>query len=447
MAVGPIFGRAALLRRHADIMQNCKGSFSTVAPESTEDRNRRKESVKIGTDCLLGATWRSVIADGDDVKKARSAISGDRRSGHGLLGLANGGLLLLGGRQLRESANCECDSGSSASTRRSSVATGSFSSWESSSDVEEEEDETAVLFSDVCRSDDGGRTWTVIRERSEWCPRDDHGLCGSPDGNILMVLGGWSAEGDPLNDVWLSTDGGKRFECRVEHAPWQPRADFACVFLPSYNRVLVYGGYSGGCRARGDLWLSDDLGVTWTELTDRLPPNVGNRWGAKLMILDDKDEVLLCLGYDPQAPCRSELSFTSDDGGMTWCKREDIESWASKCPQLALARNPNSTPAMVLLTRTWRRASPGLRSDPELLNRTIGGSARVVASGPARLSMISGPNASEVFESVPDKSSVEAQKALLELIADRLPQGVDFQNIFRLHVAEALLGSELSGTD
>ncbi|KAF4744196.1 hypothetical protein FOZ63_030745, partial [Perkinsus olseni] len=118
------------------------------------------------------------------------------------------------------------------------------------------------------------------------------------------VLGGWSAEGDPLNDVWLSTDGGRRFECRVEHAPWQPRADFACIFLPSQKRVLVYGGYSGGCRARGDLWMSDDLGRTWTDVTSRLPSDIGNRWGARMTVLDD-DKVLLCLGYDPQCPSKS----------------------------------------------------------------------------------------------------------------------------------------------
>mmetsp|Transcript_1645 Transcript_1645/g.1396 ORF Transcript_1645/g.1396 Transcript_1645/m.1396 type:complete len:115 (+) Transcript_1645:73-417(+) len=99
------------------------------------------------------------------------------------------------------------------------------------------------------------------------------------------------------------------------------------------------------------------------------------------------------------------------------------------------------------LGRTWRQASHGIKNEPELLTRTIEGSARVVASGPARLSIVSGPNASEVFESVPDEASVEAQKALLELIADGLPQGVDFQNVFRLHVTEALLGSELIGSD
>lgn len=29
---------------------------------------------------------------------------------------------------------------------------------------------------------------------------------------------------------------------------------------------------------------------------------------------------LLCLGYDPRAPSRSQISFISDDGGMSWRK-------------------------------------------------------------------------------------------------------------------------------
>lgn len=72
--------------------------------------------------------------------------------------------------------------------------------------------------------------------------------------------------------------------------------------------MLVYGGYSGGCgprgafqlivwtcvsvtdRAKGDLWMSDDLGRTWDDITSRLPVDVGNRWGARMIALGG-DEV------------------------------------------------------------------------------------------------------------------------------------------------------------
>ncbi|KAF4666373.1 hypothetical protein FOZ61_009852 [Perkinsus olseni] len=392
MAVGPIFGRAALLRRHAEMMQ--KGYDAAENGSRKEESKKEQFSVILGTDCLLGSTWRSVVCDGQVSVDGLTATEQKRRTGHGVFALTDGTLFLLGGRQLCGETFDGWDSSSTASSSINSLATGSFSSWESSSDVDEEEQEAVVLFSDVCRSDDGGRTWRTIRSSSAWCPRDDHGVCGSPDGKILMVLGGWSAEGDPLNDVWLSTDGGRRFECRVEHAPWQPRADFACIFLPSQKRVLVYGGYSGGCRARGDLWMSDDLGRTWTDVTSRLPSDIGNRWGARMTVLDD-DKV-------------------SGD-----CDR----SWS--------------------LGRSWRHATPGLRADPKLLARAIEGSARVVVSGPSRLSLVAGPSPSEVFESVPNQADARVQRLLMDALATKLPQGVDLQNIFRIHVARALVGTEL----
>ncbi|EER16884.1 conserved hypothetical protein [Perkinsus marinus ATCC 50983] len=401
MAVGPIFGRAALLRRHGEMMLNAKGR-SRVAGDGREKETEKELSLSIGSDCLLGSTWRSVLCDGVSRglhEHGQTSTSHERRRGHGLFGLADGTLLLLGGRQLRGDTSDECDSRSTTSSSRNSLATGSFSSWESSSDVDDEEDGEIVLFSDVCRSEDGGRAWETVRSSSAWCPRDDHGVCGSPDGKILLVLGGWSVEGDPLDDVWLSTDGGRHFECQAEHAPWQPRADFACIFLPARNRVLVYGGYSGGYRAKGDLWMSDDLGRTWDDITSRLPVDVGNRWGARMIALGG-DEVLLCLGYDPRAPSRSQISFISDDGGMSWRQETVID----------------------------RGRSADLGAMPLLV-----------------VSLVAGPHPSEVFESTPNEKDAQAQKHLIELLAAGLPQGEDFRNVFRIHVAEALIGTELVG--
>ncbi|KAF4682542.1 hypothetical protein FOZ60_010427 [Perkinsus olseni] len=95
------------------------------------------------------------------------------------------------------------------------------------------------------------------------------------------------------------------------------------------------------------------------------------------------------------------------------------------------------------LGRSWRRATPGVRGDPKLLARAIEGSARVVASGPSRLSLVAGPSPSEVFESVPNQADARAQRLLMDALATKLPQGVDLQNIFRIHVARALVGTEL----
>ncbi|KAF4752637.1 hypothetical protein FOZ62_007746, partial [Perkinsus olseni] len=159
--VGPIFGRAALLRRHAEMMQ--KG-YDAAENGSRKEESKKKEqfSVILGSDCLLGSTWRSVVCDGQVSVDGLTVSEQKRRTGHGVFALADGTLFLLGGRQLCGESFDGWDSSSTASSSINSLATGSFSSWESSSDVDEEEQEAVVLFSDVCRSDDGGRTWRTV---------------------------------------------------------------------------------------------------------------------------------------------------------------------------------------------------------------------------------------------------------------------------------------------
>ncbi|KAF4714834.1 hypothetical protein FOZ63_028804, partial [Perkinsus olseni] len=94
---GPIFGRAALLRRHAEMMQ--KG-FDAVENGSKKESKKEQFSAILGTDCLLGSTWRSVVCDGQVSVDGLTVSEQKRRTGHGVFALADGTLFLLGGRQL-----------------------------------------------------------------------------------------------------------------------------------------------------------------------------------------------------------------------------------------------------------------------------------------------------------------------------------------------------------
>ena len=69
-------------------------------------------------------------------------------------------------------------------------------------------------LNDVWRSLDGGVTWTVMTESAEWQPRTGASLFELPDSSII-VLGGTDGE-TVFADVWKSVDGGASF---VELAP------------------------------------------------------------------------------------------------------------------------------------------------------------------------------------------------------------------------------------
>lgn len=81
--------------------------------------------------------------------------------------------------------------------------------------------------------------------------------------NDIVITGGWetgATEGSRLNDVWRSNDGGRNFY----------RVETTSVFSGRHQHAVATVGtniyLSGGHMDGHEVWMSDDIGTSWTRL-------------------------------------------------------------------------------------------------------------------------------------------------------------------------------------
>ncbi|CEL96586.1 unnamed protein product [Vitrella brassicaformis CCMP3155] len=194
-----------------------------------------------------------------------------------------------------------------------------------------EGDPPSRYLNDVLVSRDG-TTWRTLVDEAPWKPREGHQLVVIPGPEnstnaTFLLLGGQTAKGIQ-HDVWRSTNGID-WELLSRRAPWRGRRLFqtAVTGWPGGSEgknmsVYVMGGegLSEGHLSDlyNDVWRSDDLGVTWSEVTKSAswPPRygfggLGFFHGGLLVIggatISDAgmDEYLNDIWYSP-------------DGGKTW---------------------------------------------------------------------------------------------------------------------------------
>ncbi len=175
---------------------------------------------------------------------------------------------------------------------------------------------TSTVFSDVWRSPDGV-AWELVTDKAAWGKR-----C-YPEVEIVghtMVL----VAGQDLrtfhNDVWHSTDAGRTWVQVCASAPWGVRAGHHTHVLG--DELLLFGGARNSVDRifYPELWVSGDLGVTWT-LRAQLPQDMG-RAGMQVVSVDD---VLYFMGGDHDRPVfqaswkgRRNDVWRSTDRGETW---------------------------------------------------------------------------------------------------------------------------------
>lgn len=180
---------------------------------------------------------------------------------------------------------------------------------------------------DIWRSEDGGITWNeVIIEGDIWSARRSHSTVVLADGSILL-LGGRDFNWDRLNDVWLSNDGGKTWnEVIVDGDIWSPRFSHSTVVLPDDSIVVIGGESSAGLR--NDVWRSEDGGETWEELTDVAEWPL--RYDYSTVVLPD-GRIILMGGWKHGWPTiRKNDVWLSDDGGETWIQVTDSAGWSAR---------------------------------------------------------------------------------------------------------------------
>lgn len=190
-------------------------------------------------------------------------------------------------------------------------------------------------FADAWRSVDVGATWHRLTHAAPWAPRSGH-VVAALDGGVVLVLGGATAEGEVLNDIWRSPDGGQSWDRLLEAAPWPARAFAGSTSLQHSGKssVLVLGGSAGEDSLLDDIWCSDDGGSTWDLVLDGAPwaPRRGHVVAAVPapgVAFDANEEALLMMGgfcsQGPQADVWRSL-----DGGSTWKQLLKEAEWAPR---------------------------------------------------------------------------------------------------------------------
>ena len=147
--------------------------------------------------------------------------------------------------------------------------------------------------SDVWFSKDFGKSWLCVSEKAGWQGRSDLSGVMTQSGGLLIFGGRTVGEGDGfLGDIWRSLDGGLTWEVLLEVAPFNARVGagmgigYFGGFLtrklrnrkrprhrspspshppPGLKEVVVLVGGSAGRKFFGDVWISRNLGESWTK--------------------------------------------------------------------------------------------------------------------------------------------------------------------------------------
>lgn len=181
-----------------------------------------------------------------------------------------------------------------------------------------------VLF----RSSDG-RTWEVVSLDLPWKNRRRAGA--AVFAGKVWIMGGMTADGQLLNDVWSSSDG-EHWTRELEHAPWCSRQidHTPQVFA---NKLWLLGGGAMGSQyhpfvAWNDVWCSSD-GKDWQCVSEAAPwsPRI---WGSTAVY---RDRLWLIGGFrsEPVWENLGDVWYTRD--GDHWRRlNPSLEVWHSNMP-------------------------------------------------------------------------------------------------------------------
>jgi photosystem II stability/assembly factor-like uncharacterized protein len=159
---------------------------------------------------------------------------------------------------------------------------------------------------------DGGKSW-----RKSLYLNDDTGaidVAMQPDNGEVLFAATWQADrrawtlndGGPGSGVWRSTDGGQSWTRLHEGLPTGNIGRIGLAIAPS-DPERVYALIEAPI-GKGTLFVSDDLGDHWTEVSDNHAYNVRGFYFTTLEVAPDDPDRVYFLGF--------QLA-ESDDGGKT----------------------------------------------------------------------------------------------------------------------------------
>jgi len=157
-------------------------------------------------------------------------------------------------------------------------------------------------------SDDGGLSWTLQHTTDDpmryvrFCD-EDHGICVGDD-----------------EEVVITTDGGATWAAPTTLPTPAGTVDAMCCDILTRNKMWV--GFSSG-----ELWYTEDGGVTWFQRTFDLPVNV---YGATYSINDimfvDEFHGAFVFEYQRPGPVDSGSMYFTNDGGRVWIQNLNLDT-------------------------------------------------------------------------------------------------------------------------
>jgi PKD repeat protein len=182
---------------------------------------------------------------------------------------------------------------------------------------------------DVWRSTDKGATWTQLTASAEWSVRAGHSSVVMPDGSIVLMGGGLENGSSSRNDVWRSTDKGATWTQMTASAGWSARVMHSSVVMLDGSIVLMGGGGSGiGGGWKNDVWRSTDKGATWTQLTASAEWSV--RTGHTSVVMPDGSIVLMGGSLENSLGSSRNDVWRSTDNGATWTQMTASAEWTER---------------------------------------------------------------------------------------------------------------------
>jgi N-acetylneuraminic acid mutarotase len=136
-----------------------------------------------------------------------------------------------------------------------------------------------------------------------------------PTGNKLLLFGGWAGGTSYFSSVW-SYDSATNTWSGLSPGGALPtaRAAHAMAYDPTGNRVLVFGGYSG-TSYHNDTWAYDVATNAWSELhpVGTVP---AARLGHSLVYDPESKKMILFGGYDGSTEYNDTWAY--DPAANTW---------------------------------------------------------------------------------------------------------------------------------
>ena len=157
---------------------------------------------------------------------------------------------------------------------------------------------------------EGGAAWTQVAVESVmWSGRKWASVAGTPDGRVVVVGGLGTVV---LGDVWISDDGGVTWEAQPTFGGGA-RYKATAVALPNGD-VIVAGGLDAADSALRDVWISYTGGTSWRAAAPQT--SWGPRHSHSMTALPDGD-VLLLAGITKDEGFMRDV-YVSHDNGASW---------------------------------------------------------------------------------------------------------------------------------